>query len=266
MENSRIPKKPKSYGLVVERIVKGKKEYLICKRRDSYYYGDIIRGRWGGEDDLKKILERVEPEELERLKNNNFENLWKDFWVAGNPHVLLEEYAEAQKKFCVAQTLLEKIVTLPERESLWGFPKGRPSSYQEDNIVTAIREFCEETRLESKYITLKGEKYQKEDYCGTDGKNYQTTYFSAIYFGPNVEIKPIHFPNRIREYSHSEEIQEIKWVSKSDLPKYLNYKKILVIEGFETRSVFHPKDRTLPKNSRRGRYFVKNFDYSNRNS
>lgn len=262
MENPR--KKPKSYGLVVERFDrKGGKEYLICKRRDSYYYGDIIRGRWKDFSDFKKLAERVEPEELERLKNNSFADLWKDFWIMGNSYLLAKDYDFSEKKFESIRSLLN-VETISERESLWGFPKGRPNSYQEDNIVTAIREFCEETRIPEKYITLKGEKYQKEDYFGTDGKCYQTTYFNAIYFGPREDIEPLKFPDRIREFSHSEEIQEIRWVKKEDLARFLNHKKMSVIEGFETRSIFFPKERTRPKNQRK-KYTIKNFSYPNRN-
>ena len=234
--HSNSARKPHSYGIILEKLGSGKnpKKYLICRRRDSYSYGVIIRGMWNDKTDLLRLLSLIEPEELERLRNHSFRELWDDYWTDHSSQAytkdyeMLESYFDQVKKILVEDT----IKTSDSRSSLWGFPKGRANA-DEDYMISALRECQEETRLDPAYITFKSDVFMKENILGTDYKTYCVTYFSAIYFGEESFPPPKYMGPRLREYSYSEEVSEIRWVTREEAMNILDYTKISLITDLE---------------------------------
>ncbi len=225
MEN-RIARKSQSFGIILECLGPPKK-YLICKRRDSYAYGNLLRGKWNTEKELRNVLALLEPEERERIKKYSFHDLWSDYWTDHDSHAYTRDYSILEEKYTRANpgSIVDDVPIDPDRKSLWGFPKGRANN-NEDHMEAALRECCEETRLDKHDITFKSDVYIKEKMLGTDQNIYHITYFSAIYFGkiaspPNIIIGE----DRIRPTSFSEEISEIKWVTSEEAISYLDFEK-----------------------------------------
>lgn len=225
MEN-RITRKSQSFGIILEFLGPPKK-YLICKRRDSYAYGNLLRGKWNTERELREIISLMEPEERERIKSHSFNELWGDYWTDHESHAYTRDYELLEEKFTKADpgSLVDSVPIDPDRKSLWGFPKGRANN-NEDHMEAALRECCEETRFDKRNITFKSDIYIKEKMLGTDRNMYHITYFSAIYFGPMEKMEDIVIgENRIRPTSYSEEISEIRWVTLEEAIYYLDLEK-----------------------------------------
>lgn len=241
----RSSRKTQSFGIILETLGPPKR-FLICKRRDSYAYGNILRGKWTTSRELAHHISLLELEERRRIKNYDFRSLWDDYWTDHESPAYSRDYPLLERKYNDADipSLLDKIPPDPDRKSLWGFPKGRANN-NEDHMEAALRECCEETRLDRNYITFKSDIYIKERMMGTDNTWYHITYFSAIYFGPHDQLKDILLgDSRIRSYSFSEEISEIKWVTLEEATQYLDLEKnghILTLE-------ITLKDRSLDRN------------------
>ena len=92
----------------------------------------------------------------------------------------------------------------------WEFPKGRRNN-REANLQCAIREFEEETDLDSsEYTIIENALPLTEEYVGTNGVRYKHIYYYALYVG-NKQLTI----NRDK-YEQYSEIGDISWLSIDD--------------------------------------------------
>ena len=139
-----------SYGIVAFRSSDKGVQYLMIRRKDSFGYIDLIRGKYSSYnvEQIQKSVDEMSLREKERLKTESFDSLWKTMWGDGNGMQYRGEEVAASKKFDVIkngiQVNLEKI-TLDDiidnsktrwDETEWEFPKGR-RNFQEKDLECA---------------------------------------------------------------------------------------------------------------------------------
>jgi 8-oxo-dGTP pyrophosphatase MutT (NUDIX family) len=188
-----------SYGIILFRSsIKGI-QYLMIRRKDSFGYIDFLRGKYmqNNLEHLQTIFNEMSVSEREKIRNNDFETLWKNMWgLEESGHTGTQykgEEISSQKKFeslkmgipmgtnneiVTLNTLIDKSTTL-WKETEWEFPKGR-RNYQEKDLDCALREFEEETGLSKKELKIIENIIPFEEiFLGSNHKSYKHKYFLA---------------------------------------------------------------------------------------
>jgi 8-oxo-dGTP pyrophosphatase MutT (NUDIX family) len=243
-----------SYGIILFSIVNHTPRFLIYERRDSYGYMDFLRGKWTQENILM-LFSLMTEDERHRLLSFTFDELWYDMWFGCVSKIPAVHYENAKRKF---QSIEDKIplyiqLTTPTKEkTMWCFPKGKKSSSRESDMECALREFTEETKIDSSKIRILPMHPHREVYKGNNGRTYSTTYFVAHIDTP-IDPKKIDTPECIRKTAISEEANNILWVSCADArlkispPRQAILKKITLL--LDERKDILVKDRPLSEDS-----------------
>jgi 8-oxo-dGTP pyrophosphatase MutT (NUDIX family) len=125
------------------------------------------------------------------IRNNTFEELWKDLWgektINNN-----NEFNESKEKFDLLKkgiiikkndiniffnlNKLLKDVIYNFKEPEWGFPKGRRNS-KEKNIECAKREFEEETNISMNDYNIINMTPLEETYLASNNLKYKHIYY-----------------------------------------------------------------------------------------
>jgi len=179
-----------SYGIILFSPSTKGLQFLMIRRKDSFGYIDFIRGKYipNNLEQLQHIFNEMSIYEREKIKNNDFETLWKLMW---GETILTSQYKgeelSSQKKFetlkngttdITLDKLIENVTTC-WNETEWEFPKGR-RNFQEKDIDCALREFEEETGLSKKDITVIENLMPFEEiFLGSNHKSYKHKYFLA---------------------------------------------------------------------------------------
>jgi ADP-ribose pyrophosphatase YjhB (NUDIX family) len=167
--------------------------FLLVRRKHSLGYAEFIRGKYSPDNigGIQDLFKQMTPTEIQKINdnNNNFDNLWNDFWgdLAGKL-TKYNDYEISKKKFNLLKNGINTELNLnfytlnikalyPEPE--WGIPKGRKQPKETDKEC-AIREFCEETGLSKSDFKLIDEiNPLVEDMIGTNGIAYRHIYYVA---------------------------------------------------------------------------------------
>jgi 8-oxo-dGTP pyrophosphatase MutT (NUDIX family) len=153
----------------------------MVKRKDSMAFMEFVRGKYEFADReyVKMLLSNMTILEHQLISEQSFEKLWRKLW--GNGRELdSEEYKSAQTKFAmlpIARLLEETPAKFRDPE--WGFPKGRRVRGESD-VDCAIREFAEETNIDSAAYKVFPEITFTETFVGTNGVSYRHIYFVAL--------------------------------------------------------------------------------------
>ena len=225
-----------SYGVIVYRINKNIKEYLMVRRKNSFGYIDFICGKYSLQNihQIKNIISEMSLEEKNNLLTMTFEELWYNLWENNNTKYKNEENASIKKFESLKSGILYKneMVTLSKlinesttswKETEWEFPKGK-KNYQEHEIMCAIREFEEETGNDSsKLFIIENLAPFEEIFMGTNNKTYKNKYFIG-YMKDNI--------NKLDNFQKNE-ISKIEWKTLEDCLKSIRHyhfeKKQLII-------------------------------------
>jgi len=221
-----------SYGIIVFRSSDIGLQYLMIRRKDSFGYIDFIRGKYvpNNMDHLQNLFNEMSIEEKEKIREENFENLWKNMWGQTNIGSQYKgEEISSQKKFDTLKssgyidTLISNY-TSQWLETEWEFPKGR-RNYQEKDIECALREFEEETGLPKKDITIIENVIPFEEvFIGSNHKSYKHKYFLAYYNKSN---------DNLENYQQTE-VSKLEWKSLNECLKSIrpyNLEKKLIIKN-----------------------------------
>jgi 8-oxo-dGTP pyrophosphatase MutT (NUDIX family) len=246
-----------SYGCIV-RYQSGKDiRYLLVQRRDSAEFNDFIRGGWSFSQ-LPLLLSNLTVDERRRVLAHPHQELWKSL---SGQEASGSSYAFSEEKNKLVQDrlphVLERISSNPEAEkNSWVFPKGRPEfvdQVQEEPLACAIREFGEETnKLPLSLSNLVHDRLYYEEYTGTNSKRYRTEHFLFLIDKlPEIKDSPCSkdisdpFPKSPKSSKSSKlespesprrkagEIGEIRWTPKDDLAKFLNERRLILVQGIE---------------------------------
>lgn len=213
-----------SYGVIAVRFVIDEDrqipEYLLIRRRDSLGYIDFVRGKYSLANTayIQTLINQMTVEERNRLLGVTFDTLWVNLWNGQNTRQFRSEYEHAKKTFETIRTTgdihgkqLHKYIaeaTAIWEDPEWGFPKGRRSPH-ESEVDCAVREFCEETGLQTKDIRIRQyESPECEEYCGTNGIHYRHKY----YIGDCAAHVAINANNKVQ----TREVGAIGWFRFED--------------------------------------------------
>ena len=218
-------------GIILFRIHEDKLQFLMIRRKDSFGYIDIIRGKYSMSNmiQLQTIVDEMSIAEKDRLTGTSFSSLWKQMW--GDTSHYNNEDISASKKFdIIKKGINEDGVTLYElirrsttswSETEWEFPKGRRER-KEKEIQCALREFEEETGIEKNRIKIIENLLPfEETYIGTNHKSYKHKYLLAF-----TKDK-----TSLNNFQKSE-VSKIEWKTYEDCmlsirPYHLEKKKII---------------------------------------
>jgi len=284
-----------------------KYQLLMIRRKHSFSYVSWIRGKYNMFDIpyITYMFQTMSQKEIDNILHMEFETAWRDLWSTSSSlslEQLMEhtEYLPSKKKwdqwkngFLLGQNGYQENYNLNDWikfvrkypvesndiiEPEWGFPKGR-RDFQENYLITAKREFNEETNLLSDDLYLYADIMQNvqtkfeflEDYYGSDQIHYKLHYYPALYINKNQfelwiekNIKNIQnilknkvmdlnkiqewnqwIPNSLLEPSKGEEsrleISQINWFSWED-----GLKKIRFYDCFK-RSLYFYIGRVISK-------------------
>ena len=212
---------------------KDKMRFLLVQRKHSLNYINFLRGIYDENDynQLKKIFSLMSNNEIETIKNNNFDYLWNNLWnKTAKKKIYQKEYNESKKKFIKIEKLgyINKLYNIGSEYDTpeWEFPKGR-KNINENNYECALREFYEETGIDKdNYYLLNNVNSIHDDFIGTNNMNYKHIFYLSIiknkdivnYYNSNIKSK--------------NEISDIQWYTWTDAlrvfrPYYLNKVNII---------------------------------------
>jgi 8-oxo-dGTP pyrophosphatase MutT (NUDIX family) len=182
-----------SYGIILFKIVNEEKQYLMIRRKDSFGYIDIIRGKYSPYNiyQLQNIINEMSILEKERILTEPFEELWNSMWgETSNSQYKNEEIMSAKKMDIIRKGIIDndKTISLKDiiensktkwNETEWEFPKGRKNNKEKD-LDCALREFEEETGIsKNKIKIIENIMPFEEIFIGTNHKSYKHKYFLA---------------------------------------------------------------------------------------
>jgi 8-oxo-dGTP pyrophosphatase MutT (NUDIX family) len=179
----------KSFGLLLcRRNPKTRKlEVIIVHKRFTYAYCDFVCGNYDESkiDSVQQLLDEMSPEELVDLYSLNFRIMWYKIWLQPESEEL---FAKKFKKFyrnfgneSIKQTRFREMIEKTKTrhgDPLWEFPKGRKRE-NESEISCAIREFCEETRIDRRDFTVKADIFRSVMF-EQDNHKYFYKFFLAV--------------------------------------------------------------------------------------
>jgi 8-oxo-dGTP pyrophosphatase MutT (NUDIX family) len=213
-----------SYGIILFRQSNEGLQYLMIRRKDSFGYIDIIRGKYTPYNipQIQRSIDEMSLEEKYRLLNEPYENLWKMLWGDnGIQHrgegTSLAKKFELLKNGVKNELDLESIISTTSvnleyliqnsktewQETEWEFPKGH-RNFQEKDVETALREFEEETGYSKDNITIIDNIIPYEEiFIGSNHKSYKHKYYVA-YLNTDTDM------DTLQNYQKSE-VSKIEW-------------------------------------------------------
>ena len=132
------------------------------------------------------------PEEIKKISNLNFDNLWDNLWNKTS------KSKSFQKEYKNSKDLFEKLILHGEFKKLlkikptynspeWGFPKGRRNLF-EKNLDCAIREFEEETTITPDKINILNKiNCVSEEYTGSNSLDYRHIYYLSYVDSESIQ-------------------------------------------------------------------------------
>ena len=208
--------------------------FMLVNRRHSLNYIDFIRGKYNIDDlnGINKMCSYMSSNEINLIKNGDFNNLWKNLWLKNSyKKKYLEEMNSSKIKFSHLknQGILNNIKS-EYSSTEWEIPKGR-KNINETNLQCAIREFNEETSLTlDDYNILSCLDPIHDLFIGTNNKEYKHIFYTSILKQSSdmQSINDIQSINNnmqsinnniqsINMQSINNEIKEVKWCKWSDL-------------------------------------------------
>ena len=226
-----------SIGIIAIRNYHDKTELLLIRRKNSLGFVDFMRGKYSlnNIDYITNLFNKMSIEEIELIKNNDFNYLWNYLWGKNINNQYKSEQRVSNDKFDTLKagiSINDKIynidilinnLTEKYNEPEWGFPKGH-RNFQEKDITCAIREFEEETGYSRNNIKIIYNIFPLEEiFTGSNYKSYKHKYFLSFMDGYII-------PNR--QFQETE-ISKIEWVDIDKCTSYIreyNIEKIEIIE------------------------------------
>lgn len=215
-QNCKMP--TTSIGIIVFRKINNIIEYLLIKRKSTIGFVEFIRGKYSlyNREYIISLFNEMTQDEIEKVKNEKFENLWAYLWGENVGIQYRSEERLARDKFNSLKnginngkdkyslnTILEEISSDWE-EAEWGFPKGRRNN-QEKDLLCALREFEEETGYNKDMLNIIQNIFPIDEvFTGSNYKSYKHRYFIAYMNSENNNDELLFEKN---------EVSEVQWKS-----------------------------------------------------
>ena len=226
-----------SYGIILFRQSSKGLQYLMIRRKDSFGYIDLIRGKYTQQNipQIQRSIDEMSIEEKERLLTEPFEKLWKMLWGdngiqhRGEVSILSKKFEGLKNGLDIndlrTNINLEYFIQNSKttwQETEWEFPKGH-RNFQEKDVETALREFEEETGYLKENITIINNIIPYEEiFIGSNHKSYKHKYYVA-YLNKDM--------NTMENFQQTE-VSKIEWKTLDECltsirPYNLEKKKII---------------------------------------
>lgn len=202
-----------SYGVLLLTDIETVPKIVMIQRKDSLCYIEIIRGKYDiyNTKKLKLLLDRISQDELENIKNVDFDILWKHLWLIDDikETKYMKEYNSSKSLYQMLKCDIEINEYLKNKKSdyemsEWEFPKGKKNK-NEKNYECAMRELEEETNIKSTdYELIENILPIIENFTGENDINYRNIYYIGICKNTeNIRIDKdnTHQKNEIRNVS-----------------------------------------------------------------
>jgi 8-oxo-dGTP pyrophosphatase MutT (NUDIX family) len=196
-----------SYGVACVRKHCGRYEVLMIKKGNSYAFLEFVRGSYDPvrRHDISYLLDGMTIEEKRIILYGDFDRVWYRAYGESmvNPlHLTTSEsikaspsskYLRAERKYKSllslkdGKYLRDLIASSSNMELLWEIPKGRMNK-GETNLMSAIREFGEETNIDKTSYRILFEDNTVEYTFIDNGVRYKYIYYLAIAL-PKLTIK-----------------------------------------------------------------------------
>ena len=199
----------KSYGIIPFTIIKNRIYYLMIRRKNTFGYIDIIKGKYNIENCIlmQNLINVMTIDEKNDILKYNFMELWDRMWLYPTTHCddIKSKFNKNIKK--IKQYIRKSDTAWIEQE--WEFPKGR-KNIKETDICCAKREFSEETGINYKNLDIIQNIIPFDEiYIGTNFKCYKFKYFLAYIDDSNVNLS--HFQKT--------EVSGIEWLTFGECNK-----------------------------------------------
>lgn len=162
---------------------------LLIMRKHSLGYTEFVRGRYAitNSTHIAFLFKQMTPNEIFKIKNNDFDYLWSDVWSLRSPIIKHDEYIMSHEKYVALRDMARirlsdfiKNITPDNIYPEWGLPKGRRER-DESDMECALREFTEETGYKSDdFILFRNIEPIVENLIGTNGVKYRHVYYIAL--------------------------------------------------------------------------------------
>ena len=206
--------------------------FLLVRRKFSLGYIEFIRGHYKIKniEGLIHLFKQMTPDEIEKIKESTFDELWDEFWTLENRkkrHVQMKYIDSKQKFTCLkykinvelALDFFTSTVRPDYKYPEWGYPKGRKQK-NESEIECAIREFTEETNYKKEDIEIISSiKPIVENVIGTDGVNYKHIYYVARLINDILPEIGINNSNEIGDINFFSYIDTINIIREHHIDK-----------------------------------------------
>jgi ADP-ribose pyrophosphatase YjhB (NUDIX family) len=225
-----------SYGCVIfKKTVNAAVRYLLIQRKYTPEYIDIIRGKYYDSSGsilnyqyLVMLIKNLSLIERNYIIQYDFDYLWKNIWKWIGTQNIQKDYDECERKFNLLKndkvlghtfaSLFEQYPTTMA-EPDWELPKGKRKLGETDKEC-AIREFCEETMLESTDFSIYVHvKPFQEKFMGDNIVEYCNNYYVGKLTNTT---KPIYYDPKHTE--QNKEIRKIGWFTETEMSPIINPK------------------------------------------
>jgi hypothetical protein len=158
---------------------------------------------------------------LHAFFTNEFQALWDDLWINHRHKLYKYEYNRCKHSFFKNMNeWVHLFQNDDDRHNPWGFFKGR-LHYGETGLKCGLREFMEESTVNSNEVHVIDTQPLIEEYRGTDDNYYKTVYHIA-YIGYQPTIKCRRREGQLRPYLISDEVENLVWASYLQCTEMLN--------------------------------------------
>tara|TARA_A100001015_G_C15044776_1_gene742751 strand:+ start:7274 stop:8023 length:750 start_codon:yes stop_codon:yes gene_type:complete len=205
-----------SYGIIAFTFINNEVKYILINKKNTVGFCDIVKGNYDKKNihiAFKNITEILTQNEVKIILNNSFHDIWKYMWKK-NVDSNSEQIFNTNKEL-LFKTLKSRDTYWDETE--WEFPKGR-KEYQEKDLDCALREFQEETGINSKYLKILFNINPLEEiYIGTNLNYYKHKYYIGYIDASNINLTNFQKEevNNVSLYTYSESLKKIRNYHKS---------------------------------------------------
>lgn len=247
-----------SYGIIAfHKTTNQEIKFLNINRKHSIAFTEFIRGKYMYNNDNKYklnteyvfiLFKNMSKSERNLIETLSFDQLWKK-WIPTFQQIKQAKGVKYENYYIYAKNKYEKfkqgiriknntysiksvmnktfsVYDSPE----WGFPKGRND--RETGLNCALREFKEETDLDSSKLKIINKTPVFEEYMGFNDNMYRNIYYMAEFISTDIEdyqtVVELNNNNKLQNL----EISNVCWLSNDETlekirPYHSERKKIL---------------------------------------
>jgi 8-oxo-dGTP pyrophosphatase MutT (NUDIX family) len=239
--------KDTSYGIILFTIRNNQVLFLVAKRRYTYSYIEFLFSK--RERERRVLINNMTHREISQILGYKLERLWEDIYLepfsyfsfkhswkhSSFRRYMIEVFKESKRKYgedLIAT--LSKESGNEDTKSPWEFPKGKPNK-GETGLECALREFKEETGIDTRIFVRTAEEFFIENYIGEDdGVIYNSVLYPMFVNYDDLREESISSDN---SHSHSlsgecvsPEIKLVRWMNEKECSKVLCETKMGFVE------------------------------------